>query len=232
MPVVIQVNRGPGTVDHGSGPEPGQPSSLHTGGSRVYTAPINSVNNHDQPDWYFNNPEYAHMASSELPVPHGPLPRTCHGGIYLIDECASITGTTPKNQIKPWFPATWQNLRDEDFVEWRTWKFIQNWRVFTHWVLRYKHKKRLWHWHGEWLKVVKARGEGRPISWNMWGDLPPGKALEGNTRATFPNAEYVDRLEPREPSEQPQGSIMTRHRILPVDDTTYQYFGRPQKGHR
>ena len=231
-PVVALMNRVSGTEDHGSGPVSGQPSSSHTGGSRIYTAPLNSVNNHDPPDWYYNNPEFAHLISSEIPIPWGPLPRTRHGSIYLIDECPSITGTTPRNCIKPEYPASWQEMRDQDFVEWRTWKFIRNWRVFTHWVLRYKHKKRLWHWYGEWLKVVKARGEDRPIDWNYWNDLPPGRALEGNPKATFPNAERIDRSVPREPTDTPQANIMTRHRILPADDTVYKFFSRYQKSHR
>ena len=237
-PVYIQVTRGPETMDRGVGPEPEWPNQPQTGGSRwepgmrTYQAPCNSVNNRDPPDWHFNNPDYDHLASTDLPIPHGPLDRTRFDGIYLIDECSAITGATPRSQIKPYFPGPWQYLREENFAEWRTWKFIRNWRVLTHWVLRHKHKQRLWHNMGEWLKVVKARGEDRPISLNMWGDLPPGKALGGDFRTTFPNAKHIDRSEPREPSKDPQGNIMTRHRILPADDTVYTFYGRVKKSHR
>ena len=80
--------------------------------------------------------------------------------------------------------------------------------------------------------MVKARGEGRPIKLELWGDLPPGKVPERDIEATFPQANYVDRSEPREPSEHPQGNIMTRHRILRADDAEYQYFSQPWKGKR
>ena len=136
MPVIIQVNRvGPGPADHGSGRESNQPSSSHAGGSQGYTAPVNSSDNWNPPEW-LRNPEFAHAAAPPLLPQNVQLPRNRNGSCYLIDVCPDITGTTPKLEIKRGFP--WRFLRDADFVERRTWKFIQNWRVFAHSQLRLK----------------------------------------------------------------------------------------------
>ena len=196
-----------------------QSSSANTGGSQYeYVAPINSVNCRDRPDW-LQDPEYWHLAASPLMPPHGPLPRTRHDTIYLIDECPDITGTTPKAGVKPYFP--FEFLKENDFVEWRCWWFIQRWRKLTHWVLRIKHKRRMWSLYGRFLNMIKDRREGNSLE-DIWEGVPPGIVPEHRVREIFPNARYVDRSEPRV-----ETGNMSRHRILGGDAGTYSY--RPTK---
>ena len=100
---------------------------------------------------------------------------------------------------------------------------IRRWRRFTHWVLRYKHKRQLWHWHGKYVNMIKDRREGNVLD-NFWEGVPPGRVPANEIEETFPNARrHIDRSEPRPKSEQPQANIMTRHRILGGDEGTYLY---------
>ena len=141
------------------------------------------------------------------------LPRKPDGSYYLVDLCPTITGTTSRRELTA--NDSWQHLRDTNQVEWRCWKLIQAWKRFAHWTRRYKLKKKLWHHLGEMLQMVKRRSEEKEHF--LERGMPPSTLRDDGSRERwYPNAKMgLDRQAPRAASSSdPQGSIVSRHRIL------------------
>ena len=140
----------------------------------------------------YMQPGYAH---THMHAPGEPRSR-----IWVMDEHPHIHAGTPRHELRP--GTSWTLLQARLTSEWRCWRFLQNWRVFTHAVIRMKFKRRCWHHLGDLLKLWVARREDKK---HHLMDEP----------TYFPNATWIDRYSEHEDaasSDDLRGSH--RHRIL------------------
>ena len=123
--------------------------------------------------------------------------------VWLLDQHPNIHAGMSRRDLRPGWD--WQQLADQRTSDWKCWKFIQNWRVFTHALIRMKFMRRCWHHLGDLLKLWVARREGRQ---HHLMDEP----------IDFPNAWHIDRQAPAASSGDPRGSAEStksrRHRIM------------------
>ena len=81
-------------------------------------------------------------------VPRNPVePR-----IWLLDQHPHIHAGMSRRELRP--DIDWQIFQRDQTSDWKCWKFIQNWRVFTHGVIRMKFMRRQWHHLGDLLKTL------------------------------------------------------------------------------
>ena len=137
--------------------------------------------------------------------PEAPLPGHAYatgeprGRTWVLDQHPHIHAGTPRHELRP--GTSWTLLQARLTSEWRCWRFLQNWRVFTHAAIRMKFKRRCWHHLGDLLKLWVARREDR--GHNLM-DEP----------THFPNATHVDRQLDPAPATSSGDPLGSRHRIL------------------
>ena len=137
--------------------------------------------------------------------PEAQLPGHAHatgeprGRICLLDQHPHIHAGTSRRELRP--GLNWNQQALQQTSEWRCWRFIQNWRVFTHAVIRMKFKRRCWHHLGDLLKLWVARREDRH---HHLMDEP----------TYFPNATWIDRHNEHTDAASSDDLRGSRHRIL------------------
>ena len=156
----------------------------------------------------------AHLGST---FPHLPTKPT--GGCYLIDMCPDINGSTSRRELhlNGGEGVTWHMLREYESIEWRCFQLIQSWKRLAWGIHRLAFKRRCWGLMGQHLKMIKNRNNPRASPFRV--ELEMGPTLlpdDGSRERTYPHArQHVDRQGPRAASSgDPQGSIVSRHRIL------------------
>ena len=121
------------------------------------------------------------------------------GRTWVMDQHPHIHAGTSRRELRP--GLNWNQLALQQTSEWRCWKFIQNWRVFTHAVLRMKFKRRCWHHLGDLLKLWVARREDKK---HHLMDEP----------TYFPNAKWIARHSEHTDAASSDDLRGSRHRIL------------------
>ena len=138
-------------------------------------------------------------------TPEAPLPSHMHasgeprGRVWLLDQHPHIHAGMSRRELRPGWNSN--QLALQQTSDWKCWKFIQNWRVFTHAVIRMKFKRRCWHHFGDLLKLWVARREDRN---HHLMDEP----------TYFPNATWIDRHSEYSGAASSHDLRGSRHRIL------------------
>ena len=121
------------------------------------------------------------------------------GRVWLLDQHPHIHAGMSRRELRP--GLNWNQLALQQTSDWKCWKFIQSWRVFTHAVIRMKFMRRCWHHLGDLLKLWVARREGKR---HHLMDEP----------TYFPEASHVDRQLAPLPATSSGDPLGSRHRIL------------------
>ena len=130
---------------------------------------------------------------------HAHAPGEPRGRIWVMDQHPHIHAGTSRRELRP--GLNWNQHALQQTGEWKCWKILQNWRVFTHAVIRMKFKRRCWHHLGDLLKLWVARREDKR---HHLMDEP----------TYFPNASHVDRQLDPLPATSSDDPLGSRHRIL------------------
>ena len=147
------------------------------------------------------------------------LPTKPNGNCYLVDMCPEINGLTSRRELHliSGEDVTWQMLREMESVEWRCFKLIQSWRRFWWGAHRLAFKRRCWGLQGQHLNMIKSRNKPEVPPFRVEIEMGPTMLPDdGSRERTYTCArQHLDRQGPRAASSgDPQGSIVSRHRIL------------------